>query len=174
MTTRMLTTLFLAAALGGLPLAAQQPGDPDYEPGEDVLEEYELLGKDTDSDYEFDESEFEQAADRTAADPPAVAPPSGAEVNEFRAGLEAHWAGTCPRCWPTCSRSTRPSGTIPSRPPRAGCLTGCRTTTTTSSATWSSRPSKSASAGAGGSSRSSARWRLNSGGRRASRRDPAR
>ena len=96
MTTRMLTTLFLALALGGLPLAAQQPGDPDYEPDEDLVEEYELLGEDTDSDYEFDESGFEQAAGRTAADPPAVAPPSGAEVEEFRAGLEAHWGGNLP------------------------------------------------------------------------------
>ncbi len=96
MTTRMLTTLFLALALGGLPLVAQQAGDPDYEPGEDLVEEYELLGEGTDSDYEFDEIGFEQAADRTAVAPPAVVPPSGVEVKEFRAGLEAHWGGNLP------------------------------------------------------------------------------
>ena len=96
MTTRVLTTLLLALALGGLLLAAQQPGDPDYEPDEGLLEEYELLGEDADSDYEFDEGTFEGAADLTAADPPAVAPPGSAEIKEFRAGLEAHWGGNLP------------------------------------------------------------------------------
>lgn len=43
MATRTLIALFLAAALGILPLSAQQPGDPNYEPREDLFEDCELL-----------------------------------------------------------------------------------------------------------------------------------
>ena len=43
MATRTLITLFLAAVPGILPLPAQQTGDPDCEPRENLFEEYELL-----------------------------------------------------------------------------------------------------------------------------------
>ena len=96
MTTRTLITSLLALALGALPLLAQQPGDPDYDPDNELFEEWELLGDSADSEYEFDEEGFDAAAGRTAAAAPEVTPPSGDEVKEFRAGLEAHWGGNLP------------------------------------------------------------------------------
>lgn len=93
MTTRFLPSQAFALALGGGSFAAQVPGDADYEPDPDTVDEYELLGEETESGYVFDPDAFSGAADRTAAEPPDVSTPSGAEIKEFRAGLEAHWGG---------------------------------------------------------------------------------
>ena len=96
MTTRFLPSLAFALALGGGSLAAQVPGDPDYEPDQGILDEYELLGEENESDYEFEQHEFSGASGRAAADPPDVSAPSGDEIKDFRAGLEAHWGGNLP------------------------------------------------------------------------------
>lgn len=96
MTTRFLPSLAFSLALGAGSLSAQVPGDPDYEADEDTLYEFELLGEETGSDYDFEQDSFDDATSRAAADPPGVSAPSGAEIEDFRAGLEAHWEGNLP------------------------------------------------------------------------------
>ena len=122
MTKRILLSLALGLAAGALPLLAQQPGDPDYEYDEDLVEGFEGLGQDG-SDYEYDEDSFEAAADQTAADPPAVAPPSGDEIDEFRAGLEQHWGGNLPALLAYLNRLDPGSGDNP-EPPEEGSPSG--------------------------------------------------
>lgn len=122
MTTRMLPSLALGLALGTLPLLAQDPGDPDYEPDQDLVEQYEGLGGDG-SDYEYDEDSFETAAEQVAADPPAVDPPSGGEIDEFRAGLEQHWNGNLPALLAYLNRLDPGSGDNP-EPPEEGTPSG--------------------------------------------------
>lgn len=94
--TRFLTSIAFARALAGGSLAAQVPGDPDYEPDQDTLDEYELLGEETESDYKFDPDAASGATGPAASDLPDVSAPSNAEIKEFRAGLEAHWGGDLP------------------------------------------------------------------------------
>lgn len=96
MTTRFLPAFAFALALGGGPLCAQAPGDPDYEPDQDTLDEYEQLGEENESDYDFEQGSFDDATSQAAADPPGVSAPSGAEIEDWRSGLEAHWGGNLP------------------------------------------------------------------------------
>ena len=95
MADRMLLTLVLVLALGGN-LLAQEPGDPDYEPNPDTVDAYESLGEEAGSDYELDGDAFDEAADQAGLNAPQVVPPTGSEIDEFRAGLEAHWGGNLP------------------------------------------------------------------------------
>ena len=95
MTTRILLSVALGLTLGGN-LPAQQPGDPDYEPDPQAVDEYERLGEEEGSDYELDGDAFDEAADQAGLNAPQVVPPTGSEIDEFRAGLEAHWGGNLP------------------------------------------------------------------------------
>ena len=98
MTTRFLLSVALGLALGGN-LPAQEPGDPDYEPNPDTVDEYERLAEEEGSDYELDGDAFDEAADQAGLNAPQVVPPTGSEIDEFRAGLEAHWGGNLPALW---------------------------------------------------------------------------
>ena len=119
MATRTLLSLALGLALGAGVLIAQAPGDPDYEPDADTVDQYERLGEEQGSDYDLDEGAFDQAAVQAAANPPTVVPPSGAEVDEFRAGLEAHWGGNLPTLWAYLD-SIDPAGRDNPEPPGEG------------------------------------------------------
>ena len=98
MTTRILLSVALGLMLGGN-LLAQEPGDPDYVPDPDAVDEYERLGEEEGSDYELDGDAFDEAADEAGRNAPQVVPPTGGEIDEFRAGLEAHWGGNLPALW---------------------------------------------------------------------------
>ena len=98
---------------------AQAAGDQDYEPDPDTVAEYENLGEEHGSDYDLDEGAFVEAADRARADPLEVVPPSAAEVEQFRAGLEAHWRGSLPALW-ICLDSIDPAGAGNPRQPGEG------------------------------------------------------
>ena len=116
MTVRVLLFLALGLALGGAPVAAQAPGDPDYEADPDTVEEYETLGEEHGSDYELDEDGFDEAADQAAANAPEATPPSVAEVEQFRAGLEAYWGGNLPALWAYLNRIDPHGGSNPEPP----------------------------------------------------------
>ncbi len=94
----LLSKLPLVLTLGGN-LLAQEPGDPDYEPNPDTVDEYERLGEEEGSDYELDGDAFDEAADQAGLDAPQVVPPTGSEIDDFRARLEAHWGGNLPALW---------------------------------------------------------------------------
>ena len=95
MTTRILLSFALGMTLGGN-LLAQEPGDPDYVPDPEAVDEYERLGEEEGSDYVLDGDAFDEAADQAGLNAPQVVPPTGGEIDEFRAGLEAHWGGNLP------------------------------------------------------------------------------
>ena len=95
MTTRILLSFALGMTLGGN-LLAQEPGDPDYVPDPEAVDEYERLGEEEGSDYDLDGDAFDEAADQAGLNAPQVVPPTGGEIDEFRAGLEAHWGGNLP------------------------------------------------------------------------------
>ena len=116
MTTRTFLALAFSLALGTASVAAQAPGDPDYEPNQDTVDEYERLGEEQGSEYDLDDGAFDEAADQAAARPPAVVPPSGAEVEEFRTGLEAHWGGNLPALWGYLNRIDPAGGSNPEPP----------------------------------------------------------
>ena len=116
MTARILLSLALALALGGGRIAAQAPGDPDYEADPDTVEEYANLGEEHGSDYGLDEGTFDEAAGQAAANAPEVTPPSAAEVKQFRAGLEAHWGGNLPALWAYLNRIDPAGGSNPEPP----------------------------------------------------------
>jgi len=116
MTSRILLSLALSLALDVGRVAAQAPGDPDYEADPDTVEEYESLGEEHGSDYDLDEDTFEAAADQAAADAPEVNQPSAAEVEQFRAGLEAHWGGNLPALWAFLNRIDPAGGSNPEPP----------------------------------------------------------
>ena len=97
MKTRILLALTFGLALGAASAAAQASGDPDDEPDQDPVDEHERLGEEAGSDYDLDDGAFDEAADQAAASPPAVVPPSGAEVEEFRAGLDSSAGPGYPR-----------------------------------------------------------------------------
>ena len=119
MPTCMLRSLALGLALGAAGAVAQAPGDTDYEPDHHTVDEYERLGEEEGSDYDLDDGAFDEAADQAAANPPSVVPPSGAEVEAFRAGLEAHWGGNLPALWAYLNRIDPAGGGNP-EPPGAG------------------------------------------------------
>ena len=152
MTIRILLSLALGLFLGGGRIAAQAPGDPDYEPDPDVVDEYESLGEEAGSDYELDDGAFNEAADQAVANAPQVVPPTGGEIGEFRAGLEAHWGGNLPALWAYLDSIDPAGGDNPEPPRRRGRgPLGGRTTTTTNSAFLIESARKSASvARAGG------------------------
>ena len=116
MTVRILPALVFGLALGVTGAAAQAPGDADYEPDPDTVEEYESLGEEAGSDYDLDNGAFDAATDQAAANALEVAPPSGAEVAEFRAGLEAHWGGNLPALWAYLNRIDPVGGGNPEPP----------------------------------------------------------
>ena len=116
MTPRIVLFLALGLALGAGRIAAQAPGDPDYEADPDTVAEYESLGEETGSDYDLDEDTFDEAAGRAAADAPEVVAPSAAEVEEFREGLEAHWGGNLPALWAYLNRIDPTGGGNPEPP----------------------------------------------------------
>ena len=118
MTMRILLSVALGLTLGGN-LPAQEPGDPDYVPDPQVVDEYERLGEEQDSDYALNGGAYDEAADQAATNAPAVAPPSSAEVEEFRAGLEAHWGGNLPALWAYLN-SIDPAGGDNPEPPDEG------------------------------------------------------
>ena len=119
MTIRILLSLALGLFLGGGRIAAQAPGDPDYEPDPDVVDEYESLGEEAGSDYELDDGAFNEAADQAVANAPQVVPPTGGEIGEFHAGLEAHWGGNLPALWAYLD-SIDPAGGDNPAPPGEG------------------------------------------------------
>ncbi len=88
--------LLLALARG--PAAGQEPvpGDPDYVPDEQAVEEAIAAAGDGDA-AELDPSAWEAALAEAAGSLPDPAPPAAAEVREFRQGLEAHWRGNLPQ-----------------------------------------------------------------------------
>ena len=116
MTVRILLAFALGLALGDGRIAAQAPGDPNYEADPDTVAEYESLGEEAGSDYDLDEGTFDEAADQTAANAPEVTPPSAAEVEQFRAGLEAHWGGNLPALWHYLNRIDPAGGSNPEPP----------------------------------------------------------
>ena len=116
MVARFLLSLALGLALGGGRMAAQVPGDPDYEADPDAVAEYESLGEETGSDYEIDDGTFDDAADQAVANAPEVMPPGAAEVEGFRAGLEAHWGGNLPALWAYLNRIDPVGGDNPEPP----------------------------------------------------------
>ena len=119
MTTRFLLSVALGLALGGN-LLAQEPGDPDYEPNPDTVDEYERLGEEEGSDYELDGDAFDEAADQAGLNAQQVVPPpTGSEIDEFRAGLEAHWGGNLPALWAYLN-SIDPAGGDNPAPPGEG------------------------------------------------------
>ena len=128
MTHRKLITPALALLLGALPLAAQVPGDPDYEPGDELFEQYELLGDGSDGDVDVDQDAFDQAQGQTVQAQPALAAPSGDEVKEFRAGLEAHWNGNLPALHAYLASLDPAAGDNP-EPPEEGGAAGWNPTT---------------------------------------------
>ena len=69
MTTRILLSFALGMTLGGN-LLAQEPGDPDYEPNPDTVDEYERLGEEEGSDYDLDGDAFDEAADQAGSNAP--------------------------------------------------------------------------------------------------------
>ena len=119
MATRILLSLAFGLALGAAGAAAQAAGDPDYEPAPDTVDEYERLGEEVGSDYHLDDAAFNEAAEQAAVNLPAVVPPSGAEVEEFRSGLEAHWGGNLPALWAYLT-SIDPAGGNNPEPPGEG------------------------------------------------------
>ena len=116
MTVRILLSLALGLAPGISGIAAQAPGDPDYEADPGTVAEYENLGEETGSDYGLDEGTFDEAADQAAANAAEVTPPSAAEVEQFRAGLEAHWGGNLPALWAYLNRIDPAGGSNPEPP----------------------------------------------------------
>ncbi|MCY4593982.1 MAG: hypothetical protein OXC19_04200 [Bryobacterales bacterium] len=78
---------------------------------------YENLGEEHGSDYDLDEGAFDEAADRAVANATEAIPPSAAEVEQFRAGLEAHWSGNLPALWAHLNRIDPAGGGNPA-PPR--------------------------------------------------------
>ncbi len=116
MTTRILPALAFGLALGPASAWAQAPGDQDYEPDSDRVEEYERLGEAAGSDYDLGDGAFEDAADQAAANAPEATPPSVAEVEQFRAGLEAHWGGNLPALWAYLNRIDPAGGSNPEPP----------------------------------------------------------
>ncbi len=118
MTTRVLLSVALGLALGGN-LLAQEPGDPDYVPDPEAVDEYERLGEEEGSDYELDGDAFDEAADQAGLNAPQVVPPTGSEIDEFRAGLEAHWGGNLPALWAYLD-SIDPAGGDNPEPPGEG------------------------------------------------------
>ena len=112
MTTRIFLALAVSLALGTASAAAQAPGDPDYEPNQDTVDEYERLGEEQGSEYDLDDGAFDEAADQAAA----VVPPSATEVEEFQAGLEAHWGGNLPALWGYLNRIDPAGGSNPEPP----------------------------------------------------------
>ena len=113
MAARILLSLALGLALGAGGAAAQAPGDLDYEPDGETVDEYERLGAEQVLDYDLDEDTFDEAADQAAIDLPAMVPPSGAEVAEFRAGLEDPWGGNLPVLWAYLNRIDPAGGSQP-------------------------------------------------------------
>ena len=118
MTTRILLSVALGLMLGGN-LLAQEPADPDYVPDPDAVDEYERLGEEEGSDYELDGDAFDEAADEAGRNAPQVVPPTGGEIDEFRAGLEAHWGGNLPALWAYLD-SIDPASGDNSEPPGEG------------------------------------------------------
>ena len=114
----LLSKLPLVLTLGGN-LLAQEPGDPDYEPNPDTVDEYERLGEEEGSDYELDGDAFDEAADQAGLDAPQVVPPTGSEIDDFRARLEAHWGGNLPALWAYLD-SIDPAGGDNPEPPGEG------------------------------------------------------
>lgn len=116
----MMARILVSLALGLLPagdrLAAQAPGNQGYEANPDTVEEYERLGEETGSNYELDEGFFDEAADQAAVNAPEVTPPSADEVEQFRAGLEAHWGGNLPALWAYLNRINPAGGRNPEPP----------------------------------------------------------
>ena len=125
MTTR--TLLSLALFVGALPVLAQEPGDPDYEPDDDLVEQYEQFGGGG-SDYELDGGTFKDAQNQAAADPPSVVPPSADDVEEFRGALEQHWNGNLPALLAYLNRLDPLGGDNP-EPPDEGSASGWHPTT---------------------------------------------
>ena len=119
MTVRILLSLAFGLALAGGRLAAQVPGDPDYDADPDTVEGYNRLGEEHGSDYELDEGTFDEAVDQAAANAPEVVPPSAVEVEQFRTGLEAHWGGKLPALW-ACLNRINPAGGGNPEPPGEG------------------------------------------------------
>ena len=116
MTVRILLSLALGLALGDGRIATQAPGDPDYEPDQDTVDEYERLGEQNGSDYDLDESTFDEVSGRAVGNAPEVVLPSAAEVEQFRAGLEAHWGGNLPAVWAYLNRIDPAGGGNPEPP----------------------------------------------------------
>ena len=114
----MTTRILLSVALGGN-LPAHEPGDPDYVPDPQVVDEYERLGEEEDSDYALNGGAYHEAADQAAAIALAVVPPSSAEVEEFRAGLETHWGGNLPALWAYLDSIDPGGGDNPAPPGKA-------------------------------------------------------
>ncbi len=117
----------LALLLACLPLAAAEPGDPDYEPDEDEVRRFEELAG-QEPDYAADEGAFGEALQSASADPPDTAPPTGEEVREFRGALESHWNGNLPALLAYLGRLDPASASNPD-PPGEGQAAG-----------WSPRP----------------------------------
>ncbi len=115
----LLSKLPLVLTLGGN-LLAQEPGDPDYEPNPDTVDEYERLGEEEGSDYELDGDAFDEAADQAGLDAPQVVPPTGSEIDDFRARLEAHWGGNLPALWAYLDSIDPAGGGQPRAPRRRG------------------------------------------------------
>ena len=63
MPIRILLAVACGLALGAVEAAAQAPGDPDYEPDPETVDEYESLGEKAGSDYDLDERTFDAAVD---------------------------------------------------------------------------------------------------------------
>ncbi len=119
---RSIPSLVLGLALGVPFLLAQQPGDLDYEPDEELVEKYEGLGEGG-SDYELDDGSFESAQNRVAGNQPVVLPPSPAQMREFRSGLERHWNGNLPALLAYLNRLDPAAGDNP-EPPEQGAIAG--------------------------------------------------
>ena len=77
------------------------------------------LGEEEGSDYELDGDAFDEAADQAGHNAPQVVAPTGSEIDEFRAGLEAHWGGNLPALWAYLD-SIDPAGGDNPEPPGEG------------------------------------------------------